>query len=171
MKKFNPEILVTIGALLSLAGLAHADNAVYACVNANGVESLTNVPNSGNCKQLFSYTPPPPAANEVTAPPAPASATPTHADSAPVAASVAIAPVAADRAARKPALVNGQPPLRQPRTPGEQRLAQRRDTVIEQTRLAYGSDQPPPGMNRAVNRRYLMTNRAAYQKAIGVMQD
>jgi hypothetical protein len=145
MKKVNPEILVAIGALLGAAGFAHADNAVYSCVSANGVESLTNMPNGGNCKQLFSYTPPPPAANEVTAPAAPA-------------------------AAPADALVNGQPALRQPRTPGEQRLAQRRDAAIEQTRLAYSSDQPPPGMNRAVNRRYLMTNRAAYQKAIGVMQ-
>jgi len=167
MKKFNPEILVAIGALLGAVALAHADNAVYSCINANGVESLTNVPNGENCKQLLSYTPPPPAANEATDMPVAASpAAPAHADSGP------IVPVAAPtvQTSRKAALVNAQPPLRQPRTPGEQRLAQRRDAAIEQTRLAYSGDPSLPGMNRAVNRRYLMTNRASYQKAIGVMQ-
>ena len=169
MKTILPAALIVIGTLCGVDGLARADNAVYSCVSANGVESLTNVPNGGQCKQLFTYTPPP-AANEVTGSPA---AAPARADSTPAAASVAIAPAMApaDRGTRKPALVNGQAPLRQPGTPGEQRLAQRRDAALEQTRLAYGSDQPPPGMNRAVNRRYLMTNRAAYQKAIGVMQD
>jgi len=172
MKKFIPVVLTAVGAIMAVAGLVRADNAVYSCVDANGVESLTNVPSGGNCKQLFSYTPPAPTANEVAVAPV-APAAPARADSTPTAGSAVVAPAAApvDRLSRKPALVNGQPPIVPPRTPLEQRLAQRREAAIEQTRLAYSSDLPPAGMNRAVNRRYLMTNRAAYQKAIGVLQD
>ncbi len=172
MKKYLPVTLVAVSAILAVAGLVRADNAVYSCTDANGVESLTNVPNAGNCKQLFSYTPPAPAA--IAAPMVPvAPAAPARDDSNSAIGSAAAVPAAApvDRVSRKPALVNGQPPIVQPRTPLEQLLAQRRAAAIEQTRVAYSSEMPPAGMNRAVNRRYLMTNRAAYQKAIGVMQD
>jgi hypothetical protein len=167
MNRFITVALITVGTILGTA-LARADNAVYSCVDAYGVESLTNVPIDANCKRLFTYTMPTPPANETTAP-----ATPAPAASTAAAASTAVAHAAApvERANRKTALVNGQAPTAAPRTPLEERLAQRRDVAIEQTRAAYSSDLPLVGMNRAVNRRYLMTNRAAYQKAIGVMQD
>ncbi len=167
MIKFIPAAVITVGAILG-SGLAGADNAVYSCVDANGVESLTNVPMGGTCKRLFTYTMPTPPANEVAMPAAPPPAASTAA-----AGSAPIMPTAApaEHASRKAPLVNGQSPTALPHSPREARLAQRRDAAIEQTRAAYNSDQPVAGMNRAVNRRYLMTSRAAYQKAIGVMQD
>jgi hypothetical protein len=168
MNRLIPAAVITLGAVLA-AGVAPAENAVYSCVNANGVESLTNVPNGGNCTQLFTYKAPPPPANEVATPPP---ATPSLADSTPAAsAEVAAVAVPVERVSRQRDLVNGQPPVAQPRTPLEQRLAQRRADAIEQTRAAYNSDLPLVGMNRAVNRRYLMTNRAAYQMAIGGVQN
>ena len=41
-------------------------------------------------------------------------------------------------------------------------------TAIQQTGDSYLSSQPLSGVNRAVNRRYLMINRSQYQQAMGV---
>ena len=167
MNRFIPATMITLGAILA-AGLIRAEDAVYSCVNAQGVTSITNVPNGGDCTQLFTYKAPPPPENAVVTPPA----VPSLVDSTPAAsAAVAPAPAPVARVSRQRQLVSGQPPVAQPRTPLEQRLAQHRDAVIEQTRAAYNSDLPIAGMNRAVNRRYLMTNRAAYQMAIGGVQN
>ena len=171
MNRFAPAAALACGAILA-AGFVHTENAVYSCVDARGVKTLTNVPSGGKCTQLFSYQAPPPVPATPAAPAAGAAASVAPAGSARAGGAVpAVAASPAERPNRKAALVNGQPPTALPRSPLEERLAQRRDDAIEQTRAAYASDTPLTGMNRAVNRRYLMTNRAAYQKAIGVMQD
>jgi hypothetical protein len=167
-------ILVAAGASFAATALA-TDNTVYSCTDANGSVSLTNVSTGSNCELLLSYTPPPPAA-----PAAPAAAEASAGPSAPLATVITnAAPRIQAQAEPRPAtaprdfsrdaeIVDVQVPKMQPTTPLQMRLALRRDAVVQQTRDAYASGQQAPGMNRAVNRRYLMTNRAEYQQANGV---
>jgi hypothetical protein len=162
-------VLIAVAATLAAAKPALAENAMYSCTDANGAVSLTNVPTNGQCEKLFSYAAPAPEA--ASAPAAPVAAV------APAAATVATigrrsaGPDAAaeqPEAAARPALNASPLVAMQPRTPTQVRMAQRREEAIQQTRDAYASGQGDAGVNRAVNRRYLMTNRAEYMQVNGV---
>lgn len=147
---------MTLVAAVSLcaANSARAENAMYSCTDANGVVALTNVPTGPSCQQLFEYSAPTPAP-QPTAAVAQLGVAPAH--------------VVAEVGANAPAS-NAAPVKRaQPKASTKDRLAQRRNDAIQQTRDALASGQPVAGLNPAVNRRYLMTNRADYQRVNGVV--
>jgi hypothetical protein len=149
--------LLAVGATFAATGPANAENAMYSCVDANGVVALTNVPTGADCEKLFSYTAPAPAP---TVAPATASAatTPAHVATF-VASTTEPASSETDSAADSDS----------PKTLTKPAIAQRRDDILQATRAAYQMGQPLAAGNPAVNRRYLMTNRADYQRANGVI--
>lgn len=161
-------LLPALAATAFVAGLAHADNAMYSCTDATGTAQLTNVPTSERCEKLFNYQAPAPEAKApVAAQPAPASA-PVAAAAAP--ATHAAPAEATDKPADADRDANAGPPA-QPgtieRMAATQRLSDRRTAAQQETANAYASGQPAAVANRAVNRRYLATSRAAYVNANG----
>jgi hypothetical protein len=118
--------------------------------------SLTNVP-VGQCVQLFTYAPP-------AAEPAAATAAATGTASAAVVSGI-VAEVPVARSVQ----TDAKPVAARERSP-KPILAQRRDDAIQAARAAYGAGQPSVMGNPATSRRYLMTNRVDYQKALGIIQ-
>jgi len=153
---------VAVAAVAGLAGLARADNAVYACTDASGRLELSNAPGGNHCEKLLSG----PEAPAQAAAAAAARAAPSR----PSAGAPAAATARASAAPVRPALVPPPQPTPQPRNDYEARLAQTRDASIQQTSDAYASGQPSSGINRAVGRRYLMINRSDYQRGLGMLQ-
>ena len=154
MKKTLFGILFAVGASVAAVGSAHAENAMYSCTDpSSGTVSLTNVP-QGQCEQLFSYTAPvevPAPAAAVARSPAPAAAGIVGEVAARESDSIAPTDATAKRPSTKPA------------------IAQRRDDAIAQARAAYAAGQPSAVGNPATIRRYLMTNRVEYQRALGMI--
>jgi hypothetical protein len=176
MNKRSLEILMTMTVLAGAAGMARAENAVYACTSDTGVVSYTNHMDNGQCLKLLSGADIAPTAEASAPVGAPADAADQAASAAApavaAAASTAQSPIVPPspqkpRDARAP-LVAPQATAPQPRNAREALLAQRRDQVIRQTADAYLTDQPNGGANRAVGRRYLMVNRSTYQQSIAV---
>jgi hypothetical protein len=149
--------LLAVGATLGATGVVHAENAMYSCADANGVVSLTNVPTGSNCEKLFSYAAPAPE---------PAAAPAATAASAPTAHVAVVGITSSGATASTDASDDGQGK----KAPMRVSAAQRRDDAIAATRAAYAMGQPMAAGNPAVNRRYLMTTRADYQRAYGVIQ-
>jgi hypothetical protein len=149
--------LLALGATFGATGVAHAENAMYSCADDAGVVSLTNVPTGSNCEKLFSYAAP--AAEPAAAPAAIAVSAP--------AAHVAV--VGSTRAATS-ATTESSADAQSDKALAKPAIAQRRDDAIAATRAAYAMGQPMAAGNPAVNRRYLMTNRADYQRTYGVIQ-
>jgi hypothetical protein len=155
-------LALAVGGAALLASPARAENAMYSCTDADGVVQLTNVPTGSQCEKLFSYA-------------APVAATPAQAPQAEVATVHRVGEVPA---ASSPAAAGGNAPATRPtpsasatpRNAAQAAQAQRREDAIQQTRDAYAAGQAFAGANPAVNRRYLMTNRSDYQKAIGANQ-
>ncbi len=171
MNNATLRILLAAASLCGAAGLARAETVVFACTASNGAVTFTNHQTGDNCEKLLSGPDLAPAADTaLKAPVDPvvvAESAPPAQQEAPVATpAVAVAP-RATRAPRGPLI---QPPavMQQPRNALETRLAQLRASAIQQTNDAYLSGQQPAGVNRAVNRRYLMISRADYQAANGV---
>ena len=150
------------GAAIGVAAPAHAENAMYTCQDSSDVVALTNVPQGADCEKLFSYASPAPSA-QATAQPAAvapvARVASNPAQPASVGAGSSAKPVAA------PAAANAT----RPHPVSKSLMEQRRDDAIQQTRDAYNAGQAMAGVNPAVNRRYLMTSRLEYQKAIGAI--
>jgi hypothetical protein len=154
MKKTLFGILFAVGASVVAVGSAHAENAMYSCTDpGTGTVSLTNLP-QGQCEQLFTYTAP----VEARAPAAAVARAPAQAAAGivgEVAARQAESLEPTDAATQRPSIK----PL----------IAQRRDDAIAQARAAYAAGQPSAVGNPATIRRYLMTNRVEYQRALGMI--
>jgi hypothetical protein len=159
-------LVLVVGASAAASFPAYAENAMYSCEDANGVVELTNVPQGTNCEKLFSYTAPVQVAAPAVQPVA-LSAQAAQMAALPAPAASSSASVRTEARA-KPAPVPAAAAT--PRSASKSLLAQRRDDVIQQTREAYAAGQAMAGANPAVNRRYLMTSRVEYQKAIGAIQ-
>lgn len=162
MNKSALAFALAASAAALMASPARAENAMYSCTDADGVVQLTNVPTGSQCEKLFSYAAP------VAATPAPAQ----QAEAASVHRIAEVPVAAAPAAAGADGSANRSKPSTSatPRTAAQATQAQRREDAIQQTRDAYAAGQAFAGANPAVNRRYLMTNRADYQKAIGANQ-
>ena len=114
-----------------------ANDAMYSCTNARGETFLTNVPTGGHCQAMV--TPSTPTSTPAAAPAAsPAQAMSTNGHGKSV-------PVGT-RHSRQQA---------------------RRNAVIKETSDAIAQGHPGKVSNRAVNRRYLITNRVDYIKTYG----
>jgi type IV secretory pathway VirB10-like protein len=160
-------LAVLTTAVLATAATARAEHAMYSCIGADGAAMLTNVPTGAKCEKLFDYQAP--------AEPAPVAANPAPAPAAaaPVAVAQAAPPVAPASApprdkAKKPtdAAADGAADGFGRRA-AELRQAQRRDAAVQETAAAYANGQPAAVQNPAVNRRYLMTTRAAFVTSNG----
>ncbi len=150
--------LLAVGATFVVGATARAENAMYSCSDAKGVVALTNVPTDSSCEKLFAYAAPSPSAPTAEA------TVPSAAPRTSVAPAVAAAAMSA-----RPAVAAVPAPDAKPSSAATKPfMAQRRDDAIQRTRDAYVSGQPAVGMNPATNRRYLMTNRADYQRVVGV---
>jgi hypothetical protein len=126
-------------------GGALADQSIYSCTGADGSVELTSQPSGDKCEQVVA------APDTAIAAPAPAgvdaAATSTSARGAVAARPTPLAAVAPSDAHSDI----------DPR-------AQYRDSMIQGAQNSDGV--PVQSANPAVSRRYLMTNRAAYQKAL-----
>lgn len=153
MIRFFPRVLLLTTVIVGGTSLAQSDGAAFSCTTAKGVVILTNHPNGDRCAKVASGTYGAAATHDAPVAPAPNS----------------VPPVAAAKSGTShPALASPPAVAQQPRNPVEARLALHREALIQQTADAYAAGHQAPGANRAVTRRYLMTNRAAYQQTVGV---
>jgi hypothetical protein len=140
---------------------------MYSCVGADGAAMLTNVPTGPKCEKLFDYQAPAEPAPVVANPaPAPVAAAPVIVAQTATPAAPASAPTR-DKA-KKPDDGSADPAAGGvTRRTAELRQAQRRDAAVQETAAAYANGQPAAVQNPAVNRRYLMTTRAAFVTSNG----
>jgi hypothetical protein len=138
--------LLALSLGIALGGAAAANETVYLCATADGGSELSNVDTGNKCEQLVSGTP----AADPAAPPA-AAADPQQA-AKPAAEPAQKAAATTDAAAAEAA---AQPPG-----------SRYRDTMLKGATKGEGA--PTAALNPAVNRRYLMTNRSAFQQQNGV---
>ena len=163
--KHQIHLVAALAFTLGAAGAAHGENAMYSCTGTDGGTSLTNVPVNDHCARLFDYTPP------VASAPAAPQADTAPATAAPALAPAPAAPAPAAIAAKKPQPADAQAsPRAMARAQLGNVLAGRRNAAIQEMADAYARGQPATAVNPAVNRRYLMTNRADYIKANGTPQ-
>jgi len=143
-----------VGAIATLAGgtagAAGGDGA-WVCTGTDAASYVTNEPDRDTCVAL--------------AEPAPGAKAPEIQDSGTPQSGSAETPApseAADSVARTSKASRPIPPGEDPNTPPlDQRLQNYRDAMLQG---AAGSDAAPPAAtNPAVNRRYLMINRAGFQ--------
>jgi hypothetical protein len=127
------------------AGAALADQSIYSCTGPDGSVELTSQPGSDQCEQLVA------APDNAAAVPAQAGVD--------AAATSTSAPVAVAARPTPPAVVAASDA-----TADIDPRAQYRNSMILGTQNADG--MPVQSANPSVTRRYLMTNRAAYQKAL-----
>jgi hypothetical protein len=152
---FANSLLLALTTFIGAVGLAAAEDAVYSCTNADGSVELAGAPNGNNCEKL------------VSAPDAASAATPAQVTEPGSAANQAVA-ATPNTTSAKAALVPPPAVTQVPRTPVEDRLSQYRDAMVDRASTANPDTQQPSGPTSASSRRYLMTNRAAYQQALGI---
>jgi hypothetical protein len=137
--------LVAIAAFACATAAALADQSIYSCTAPDGSVELTSQPTNDKCEQLV--TAPEPVA---TPPQATVDAAAVAAATAPRAA--AARPVVVAVAATSDAKADVDP------------RSQYRDSMILGAQNVDGV--PTQSANPSISRRYLMTNRETYQKAL-----
>ncbi len=146
--KCNMRASVLVSAmLLAGAGVARADSAVFSCPNPDGSVELTGQPTGPNCEELLSA-------------PAPTAVVPPE---RPVAGNSVQPPV--DAAKASAGAPSGDPSAE---ATLESHLSSYRDAQVQQAAGTGPDGTPPTGPTSAASRRYLMLNRAQYQRALGI---
>lgn len=138
-------IALAVGLLFGSTAAGAGQEIMFACTGADGSVSLGNSPSGDNCQQI-GYE-------------APVAATPAQAATPPATAKQAKAAPKSDPPQKADANASADgggdvPPL-------ETRLSNYRDAMLQGAARSEGA--PPAALNPAVNRRYRMMNRSAYQ--------